>query len=248
MSHPRLTEEKAAGHVPQTPAEARGRQWGANGRPPPRGWTAAVLAVGLWFSSTGCQHRPDDHLVEIERAVPGVVLDLRYATTNNFTGQVLYPEARAWLRPRTAARLAAVARDLAPLGLRLKVFDAYRPWSAQQQLWARVPDERYVAHPAKGSRHNRGAAVDVTLVRADGTELPMPTAFDDFSERAHRDYSDLPAEVLANRDLLDRAMSRRGFVGLPTEWWHFDDRDYRRYKLLDVPLSGPAPGAPAGRR
>jgi D-alanyl-D-alanine dipeptidase len=177
-------------------------------------------------------------LVELPRAVPGVVLDLRYATTNNFTGHVLYPEARAWLRRGTAQRLAAVQRDLKAMGLGLKVFDAYRPLAVQRQLWERVPDERYVANPATGSRHNRGAAVDVTLVRSDGTELLMPTPFDDFSERAHRSFRDLPADALANRDLLERVMTRHGFVGLPTEWWHFDDVDYRQYDVLDVPLSG----------
>ncbi len=200
--------------------------------------TAALLAGGLLLFIAGCQHRSADPLVEIERVVPGVVLDLRYATTNNFTGQVLYPEARAWLRPATAKKLAAVARELEPMGLRLKVFDAYRPLTVQRQLWALIPDERYVANPAKGSRHNRGAAVDVTLVRADGTELPMPTAFDDFSERAHRNFRALPAEVIANRELLEAVMTRNGFVGLPTEWWHFDDAEYRRYGVLDVPLSG----------
>jgi D-alanyl-D-alanine dipeptidase len=204
----------------------------------PRG-VARGLAVSLVaFILAACQHPRPDGLVELERVVPGVVLDLRYATTNNFTGQVLYPEARAWLRAGTAQRLAGVQRELASLGLRLKVFDAYRPLSVQRRLWALVPDERYVANPAKGSRHNRGAAVDVTLENADGCELPMPTEFDDFSERAHRNYRDLPAEVLANRDLLERVMSRHGFIGLPTEWWHFDDADYRKYELLDVPLSG----------
>ena len=99
-----------------------------------------------------------------------------------------------------------------------------------------MPDERYVANPAKGSRHNRGAAVDLTLIRlSDGRELPMPTPFDDFSERAGRDYPDLPAEVIRNRDLLRRVMEKHGFIALPTEWWHFDDVDWRNYPVTDLP-------------
>lgn len=197
------------------------------------------LAVGLVaLILVACQHPRQDGLVELDRVVPGVVLDLRYATTNNFTGQVLYPEARAWLRSCTAQRLVRAQRELASLGLRLKVFDAYRPLSVQRRLWALVPDERYVANPAKGSRHNRGAAVDVTLVDRFGRDLAMPTDFDDLSERAHRHFRDLPEDVLATRDLLERVMSRNGFVGLPTEWWHFDDVDYQAYDVLDVPLSG----------
>lgn len=202
-------------------------------------WLLPGLKLGLLsVLLAACRHGTPDGLVEPNRVAPSVVLDLRYATTNNFTGQVFYPEARAWLRDGTARRLAAVQKELASMGLRLKVFDAYRPLSVQRRFWELVPDDRYVANPAKGSRHNRGAAVDVTLVDRFGRDLAMPTDFDDFSERAHRNFRDLPEDVLANRDLLERVMSRNGFVGLPTEWWHFDDVDYQAYDVLDVPLSG----------
>lgn len=161
-----------------------------------------------------------------------MVLDIRYATSNNFAKQRLYDQPRCLLRPATAAKLDAVRKEVEAEGLRLKVFDCYRPLSVQRKMWALVPDERYVADPAKGSRHNRGAAVDLTLVRADGSDLPMPTGYDDFTERAHRDYTNLPADVLANRARLERVMTRHGFVGLPTEWWHFDDADWQRFRVI----------------
>ncbi len=167
---------------------------------------------------------------------PHIRLELRYATENNFAHRRLYTVARCLLRDDAARALALVQHDLEQRGLGLKVFDCYRPLSVQKVLWSILPDEKYVANPREGSRHNRGAAVDLTLVDKRGRELPMPTPFDDFSERAHRDFAALPAEVLRNRALLEAAMARRGFIGLPTEWWHFDLRGWERYPVLDVPL------------
>ncbi|MGZ3442427.1 MAG: M15 family metallopeptidase, partial [Polyangia bacterium] len=103
-------------------------------------------------------------------------------------------------------------------------------------MWRLVPDERYVSDPAKGSRHNRGAAVDVTLADERGRPLPMPSAYDEFTERAHRDYAGGSDGERANRALLDEVMTRHGFVGLPTEWWHFDAADWQSYPILDEPL------------
>jgi D-alanyl-D-alanine dipeptidase len=178
-------------------------------------------------------------LVPIESVAPRVQLDIRYATTNNFTHHQVYDRAACWLRPATAAKLAAAEREFERLGYRLKVYDCYRPLSVQKRFWALVPDERYVANPAKGSRHNRGAAVDLTLVKADGREVEMPTGFDDFTERAHRNYQQLPEAARRNRALLERVMQKHGFVGMPTEWWHFDDADWQRYPVMDTPI-GPA--------
>ena len=175
-------------------------------------------------------------LVDVATVAPGIRLDIRYATAKNFTGRALYPAARCLLRPGVAERLARAQEAAAAQGLGLKVFDCYRPLSVQRAMWTLVPDERYVADPAKGSRHNRGAAVDLTLVDASGKELPMPTAFDDFSARAHRDYDDLPPNVIANRAQLERLMQDAGFSGLPTEWWHFDADGWERYDVLDVPV------------
>ena len=197
---------------------------------------ATLILTALLAS--GCRTvpgKPDD-FVELTKLIPGLVLDIRYATTNNFTGQKVYPDARCFLRRATAGKLKRVQKELASQGLGLKIFDGFRPLAVQRRFWEIMPDERYVANPAKGSRHNRGAAVDLTLIRlSDGRELPMPTPFDDFSERAGRDYPDLPAEVIRNRDLLRRVMEKHGFIALPTEWWHFDDVDWRNYPIADLP-------------
>lgn len=191
-----------------------------------------LLAVAAFL----CGCRSTD-LVELKHTIPGLVLDIRYATTNNFTGQQLYPHARCFLRREPAQKLRAVQSELAKSGLGLKIFDGYRPLSVQRKMWEVFPQPGYVADPKKGSRHNRGAAVDVTLIRlTDGQELPMPTLYDDFTERAHRDFMQLPEEVVRNRQLLESVMTRHGFVGLPTEWWHFDFGDWRKYPLLDVDI------------
>ena len=197
---------------------------------------ARFLAVALCSGCAMVRIEQPGELVDARALVPGARLDIRYATTANFTGRVLYPAARCLLRPSVAERLRRAEDSAESMGLSLVVFDCYRPLSVQKEMWKLVPDERYVADPAKGSRHNRGAAVDVSLARTDGTELAMPTAFDDFSERAHRDYAELPREAIANRALLERIMTEAGFVGLPTEWWHFDAVGWESYAILDVPL------------
>lgn len=172
-------------------------------------------------------------LVKLSEVIPGIMVELRYATARNFTGQPLYPDAEARLIPATAAKLAAVQCGLKRLRLGLKVWDAFRPRRAQQRMWDVLPDARFVAPPERGSRHNRGAAVDVTLVRLlDGAELPMGTDFDDFTGRAALEFDDLPPEVVANRRLLRNAMEQGGFSGIRSEWWHFDDQDWQEWPLL----------------
>lgn len=166
---------------------------------------------------------PADPLIDVQRAIPEVVVKLRYATVDNFTKQRVYPaDARCRLRAGVVGKLRAAADSLRDRGLRLLLWDCYRPRSVQRRFWELVPDPRYVADPKKGSRHNRGAAVDVTLVDAQGRELDMGTGFDDFSERAHRDYAGLSGEASRNRRILEEAMRAAGWKGLPTEWWHFD--------------------------
>jgi zinc D-Ala-D-Ala dipeptidase len=178
-----------------------------------------------------------DELVDVEKMIPGIVLDIRYATTNNFTGQKLYPVARCCLRREAAENLKAVQEELHGMGLALKVFDGYRPLSVQKKMWAVYPHAGFVADPAKGSRHNRGAAVDLTLIKLDGTELQMPTPFDDFTPKAYRDCMDLPPEAIKNRELLERVMQEHNFRGLDTEWWHFDLRNAKKYEILDIDYS-----------
>jgi D-alanyl-D-alanine dipeptidase len=172
--------------------------------------------------------------VDVEDFVPGVVVDLRYATPDNPFGRAFYPSPRALLRRGTAEKLKKAAEILAARSLRLKVWDAYRPLSVQRALWEAVPVPYFVAPPERGSRHNRGAAVDVTLISTDGSDVPMPTDFDDFSDRAHAD-SPLPSDgERANRALLRAAMLDAGFAAITSEWWHFNDPEFERYPLCDV--------------
>lgn len=191
--------------------------------------------VFFWWAAT----RPG--LVDIAQTNPNIRLDLRYATVDNFTHQRLYPAAVCLLQTATAERLGRVADDLTRQGLGLIVWDCYRPLSIQRRLWALVPDSRYVANPAQGSHHNRGAAVDVTLVGLSGNPLPMGSEFDDFTAKSHFDYAGLSDVEKRNRGLLRRAMEQQGFLPLATEWWHFDDPEWTRYPVLNVPLAGKGP-------
>lgn len=161
-------------------------------------------------------------------------LDWAYATSRNFTGQVLYTNPAPYLRLPAARSLKAVQAELAAQGIGIKLFDAYRPYRVTKKMWQIVPDERYAANPAKGSGHNRGIAVDLTLVSlSDGKELEMPTGFDDFSEKAHHDYLQLSPQALANRALLRQVMEKHGFKALETEWWHYYLPDATKYPLMD---------------
>lgn len=190
---------------------------------------ATALLMSAAAASTG-----SDALVDAGAVVPGLVLELRYATDDNFLHRAVYPrDARCLLRQKVALRLGEVARDLAAQKLRLKVYDCYRPLSVQEEMWRAFPHEGYVANPAKGSMHNRGGAVDVTLVREDGTPLPMPTAFDDFTAAAHHDSRACSREAQANRALLREAMQRRGFRLNPKEWWHYSAPESLSYPLTD---------------
>lgn len=195
-----------------------------------------LLLWSLLLISTlniSAEEKPTD-LVDVEKFIPGVVLDIRYATTNNFTGKKVYPAAKCYLRRATAEKLKLVYEELQTKKLGLKIYDGYRPLSVQKKFWELVPDDRYVANPAKGSKHNRGGAVDITLVNSHGVELAMPTPYDDFTEKAHQDYKDLPKNVIRNRALLRTVMEKHGFKNITTEWWHFDDVDWQSYELLDL--------------
>lgn len=178
---------------------------------------------------------PSKALVPVTALDPTIRLDIRYATADNFMKTQLYPAPAALLRCEAARALARVQADLEPRGLGLKVFDAYRPYAVTEAMWEPWKDPDYVADPAKGSRHNRGAAVDVTLVDlATGEELPMPTGYDDFTRAAWHDHENLPPAALQNRAVLRTAMERRGFQPLASEWWHYDYQTWRDYELLDL--------------
>lgn len=177
----------------------------------------------ILFTSVG-DHMPfsqEEPFCDMSYVNPRIILDIKYATADNFVGKALYTLPKAYLRKSIALKLDRVQQALEKSGLGLKIWDAYRPLPVQQLMWNNFPDERYVADPIKGSAHNRGAAVDLTLVDAQGNELAMPTAFDDFTEKAHIAYEDLQQEVVANRELLIANMVKEGFVPLATEWWHF---------------------------
>ncbi len=174
-------------------------------------------------------------MVAIDKYGTNVKTDFVYATANNFTHQVLYLKPKAYLRLAAAKALQAVANNLKITGLGLLIYDAYRPYSVTKTMWQIVPDDRYAANPAKGSGHNRGIAVDLTLYNLQtGLPLPMPTPFDDFTEKAHHNYSQLDSVVLANRQLLKTAMEQQGFKALDTEWWHYYLPNATYYELLDI--------------
>jgi len=177
----------------------------------------------------------DHAFVDLQKIDPRIVLDIRYATENNFVGKVVYTMPKCFLRKAVALKLKTVQDALEKLDLGLKVFDGYRPLTAQKFFWELMPDERYVANPAVGSRHHRGASVDVTLVNRHG-ELPMPTEFDAFNEKSHRSCMEASEEAICNRAVLEAAMRSQGFIGLPTEWWHFDDVDWMSYPIEDFSL------------
>lgn len=176
-------------------------------------------------------------LVDLDSLHAGFRFDLRYATPDNFVHATLYPVAKAYLNRDAAKALVEVQHELAAQGLGLKIFDAYRPLSVQQRMWDLIHDERYVSNPAiNAGRHTRGTAVDLTLVDRDGKDLPMPTPFDDFTERAHRNAAGIPADAAHNAKVLEDAMIKHGFLPYPFEWWHFDHRDWKKHPPLDVPL------------
>lgn len=169
-------------------------------------------------------HPRDSDFVRVKDYIPEVVTELKYATAGNFTGQPVYEFEDVFLRYGTVMKLKAVAGELAGQGLGLKIWDGFRPVSAQFRLWEICPDDTYVADPNKGySNHSRGFAVDLTLVDAEGKELEMPTAFDDFSAKADRDYSECTQAARENALLLEAVMEKQGFQGYWGEWWHFND-------------------------
>ncbi len=173
-------------------------------------------------------------LVDIHDIAPTIKIDLKYATSENFTGQVVYSFHRCYLIKEAAEKLKNVQEELETHRLGLKIWDGFRPFSAQWKFWELVPDERYVSNPMKGGRHTRGTAVDLTLIDQNGNELPMPSLFDDFSERAHRDYLSATTEEIKNREFLQTIMEKHGFIGLPTEWWHFDLNGWQNYAPLEA--------------
>ncbi len=166
-----------------------------------------------------------------------IKLDIRYATDNNFVGRKLYPEARAFLQKPAAKALIRVHKKLKKQGLGLVIFDGYRPWAITKLFWEVTSEDKrkFVANPEKGSKHNRGCAVDLSIYDLKtGKPVEMPSGFDEFTERASPDYTGGTERERANRDMLRKLMENEGFTVNPNEWWHFDYKNWEDYAIYDL--------------
>ncbi len=192
------------------------------------------VALGL------CLAAGSGPLVDGTEAVKDLVVDMKYATPDNFLKRKVYPDgARCLLLPDAAQRLAKAADTLRKQGYRLKVYDCYRPIAVQWEMWKIYPHPGYVANPKKGGNHNRGAAVDLTLVTLDGEEVEMPTPFDSFEKAAHHGYAGGTEASRKHREILRAAMEGAGFKRNKMEWWHYDLPGATKLPVQDVPFTKP---------
>lgn len=185
------------------------------------------------------KHTPEKQMVELKQVVNAVVYDLKYATRDNFMQRRMYARGTniTFLRKNAALALAGVQQELNQKGYGIKVFDAYRPWSVSKSFWDLVQDERYVANPSRGSNHNRGTAVDLTIIElSTGRELDMGTGFDNFTDTAHHPFKNLPPQVLHNRELLKTVMQKHGFEPYTEEWWHYTYKSPATFEVLNIPF------------
>ena len=181
------------------------------------------------------REKRENRLVDLEKYIPGIRLDIRYATPNNFTGTQVYTMPKAYLVKEAAKALRKAQRELRKEGLGFVIYDAYRPYAATFYFREVYHDTTFVASPTTGSIHNRGCAVDLALVHIKtGENLVMPTEFDNFTEKASADYPDITAEQLANREKLRGVMEKHGFIINSDEWWHYNLKDNKRFPLLDI--------------
>lgn len=178
---------------------------------------------------------PKKELIDLEQYIPGIVLDIRYATTNNFTGEKIYNLAKAYARKPVADAVKRAQAELQKQGLGIKIFDAYRPYKATVKFYEVYKDTTYVASPYRGSRHNRGCAIDMTLINLKtGEELKMPTGYDSFQKEAWPKTPIKDPEARKNRALIIQVMEKQGFKVNSSEWWHFDFIAWRNYEVLDI--------------
>jgi D-alanyl-D-alanine dipeptidase len=197
---------------------------------------------GLWVIRSGKEfvktihNNPEKRMCDISAMIPGILIELKYAGIDNFSHTKLYPTIRtSFLRLKAAQALKKVELELNDDSLGLNIWDAYRPYSITERMWEMVKDERYAANPRFGSGHNRGIAVDLTIVRLkDHTELDMGTGFDHFGDSAHHDFTRLETNVIENRKRLRTTMEKHGFRALESEWWHYYFSDSNDYELLDL--------------
>lgn len=209
----------------------------------PSGFALLVLFLILSFQAFAQPGPPKEtgkreaRLVELITLDNTIKLDIRYATENNFVGKQVYPEARAFLQKPAAKALLKVHKKLKERGLGVVIFDGYRPWSITKYFWEVTPDDKrkFVANPERGSKHNRGCAVDMSVYDLKtGKLMDMPSDFDEFTERASPNYSGGTDAQRANRDLLRKLMEDAGFTVNPNEWWHFDYKDWEKYAIYDI--------------
>lgn len=180
---------------------------------------------------------PNQELVEIKKVIPNITLDIRYATKDNFMNEVMYRQARAFARKPVVDQLKIIQKELNKQGLGLKIYDGYRPYSVTVAFFKKATDKSFVANPNKGSRHNRGCAIDLSIIDLKtGKDLQMPTPYDSFSPLAASKYLPLPEGVLKNRSMLISVMEKHGFKVLENEWWHFDFVGWKDFDLVDVPF------------
>ncbi len=181
------------------------------------------------------QKDPSKTLVDIKKFCPSIMIDIRYATSNNFLKFPIYSKAKAYARFPVALALTNIQKEIEPLGLSLKIYDAYRPYSVTRKMWQLTNGSPYVANPVYGSVHNRATAVDLTLVNIeDSTEVPMPSQYDEFNIKASHQYYNVQRSFINNRNLLKRIMEKHGFKANEHEWWHYDFQNYQQYELLDI--------------
>lgn len=209
-------------------------------------FTVATFCLILFFSAASVGQPPKEenkreaHLVELTSLDSTIKLDIRYATDNNFVGRAVYPEARAFLQKPAAKALVRVHKKLKKQGLGLVIFDGYRPWAITKLFWEVTSDDKrkFVADPAKGSKHNRGCAVDLSMYDLKTGELvEMPSGYDEFTERASPNYAGGTERERTNRDLLRKLMEDEGFIVNPNEWWHFDYKNWEDYAIYDIAFS-----------
>lgn len=173
--------------------------------------------------------------VDLEQVIPNIKLDIRYATENNFTGKIVYDQAKAYIRLPVANKLKLIQNELNSNGYGLKIYDAYRPYSISLKFWDIVKDSNFVGTPWGASRHNRGCAVDLSIIDlTTGEEIPMPTEYDDFTDKAHPNNNNFSEEIIKNRKMLIEIMNKHGFTVFPTEWWHYDFFAYKQYPVTDI--------------
>jgi len=183
------------------------------------------------------QNKREAHLVELITLDNTIKLDIRYAGSDNFVGRPVYPEARAFLQKPAAKALVRVHKKLKKQGLGLVIFDGYRPWAITKLFWDVVPEDKrkFVADPAKGSKHNRGCAVDLSIFDLKtGALIDMPSGYDEFTERASPNYTGGTPQQRANRDMLRKLMEAEDFTVNPNEWWHFDYKNWQDYAIYDI--------------